>query len=53
MAKRLLMTTTELANHLGITRQAVLARVRRGTLKPTQTLANGHYLFRISVEDAA
>lgn len=46
MAKLVLMTTTEYAARLGVTRQAVLNRVRRGTLKPYRTLANGHHLFK-------
>jgi len=47
MAQRELITTTQLANRLGVTRQAVLARVRRGSLKPYKTLDNGHHLFRV------
>lgn len=46
VTKRARMTTTELAEALGVSRQAVLKRVARGTLKPAETLANGHYLFR-------
>ena len=42
-----LITTTQLASRLGVTRQAILARVRRGTLQPFKTLANGHHLFRV------
>lgn len=47
MTRRELITTTQLAEKLGVTRQAVLNRVRRGTLKPYRTLANGHHLFRV------
>ena len=45
MKKRTLMTTSELAKAHGVTRQAIAARVRRGTLVPAQVLSNGHFLF--------
>lgn len=46
MNKRELVTTTQVADLEGVSRQAILARVRRGTLKPYLTLENGHHLFR-------
>jgi len=49
MAKYELVTTTQLAQRLGVTRQAVSAKVRRGSLRPYKTLANGHHLFRVEV----
>lgn len=48
-----LLTTSEVARSLGITRQAVLARVASGSLVPTMKLptSTGAYLF--SVDDVA
>lgn len=41
-----LLTTTQVAARLGLTRQAVLARVKAGTLAPSYTQpANRGYLF--------
>lgn len=40
-----IITTAELAAKLGVTVQAISARVRRGTLTPHAILPNGHYLF--------
>lgn len=40
-----LVTTTELALSRGVTRQAILLAVKRGTLVPAHTMANGHHLF--------
>lgn len=45
VTERVLITTTQLAERRGVTRQAILAAVRRGRLVPLITLANGHYLF--------
>lgn len=40
-----LLTTTEVAQRRGVSRQAILAQVTRGTLEPSLTLGNGYYLF--------
>lgn len=40
-----LLTTTQLASARGVTRQAVLMAVSRGTLTPSITLDNGYFLF--------
>lgn len=48
MSRHELLTTKEYAARIGVTRQAVQARVRRGTLKPYRTLANGHHLFKVA-----
>lgn len=39
------LTTSQVAGILGITPQGVRQRVARGTLIPSETLANGHHLF--------
>lgn len=40
-----LLTTRQLADARGVTRQAITQAVNRGSLTPAVTLANGNYLF--------
>ena len=40
-----LLTTSELATARGVTRQAIAAQVKRGTLVPVQITSGGHFLF--------
>lgn len=45
MATNQLMTTRQLADHRGVTRQHIARLVREGKLAPAMTLANGAHLF--------
>ena len=40
-----LFTTSEVAAKRGVSRQAIVQAVWRGTIVPAQRLANGNYLF--------
>ncbi len=40
-----LLTSRQLAEARGVSRQAITQAVARGTLKPAFKLANGNYLF--------
>ena len=53
MTTHQLLTTTQVASRLGITRQGILMRIKRGTLTPSVTLANGFYLFTETQFEAA
>ena len=48
-----LLTTSQLAEARGVTRQAIAQAVRRGTLAPAVTLENGNYLFTEDQAEAA
>lgn len=48
-----LVTTRELAETRGVTRQAIAQAVRRGTLKPAMKLSNGAYLFNAEQAETA
>jgi hypothetical protein len=39
------LTTSELAASRCVTRQAIAAAVKRGTLEPAVVLSNGYFLF--------
>lgn len=45
MIKLGFITTSELATARGVSRQAILAAVKRGAIVPAAQLANGLYLF--------
>ncbi|GAB3118378.1 hypothetical protein [Glaciibacter psychrotolerans] len=49
MTTEQLLTTTQVAAARGVSRQAILAAVKRGTLTPAFTLGNGYYLFEPEV----
>lgn len=55
MTNSTLITTTQVAAILGLTRQAVIARVNAGTLTPAMKLpaAHGAYLFDLTTVKAA
>lgn len=52
MSENELLTTTQLASARGVTRQAVIAAVKRGALTPSITLDNGYFLFACASNEA-
>ncbi len=48
-----LLTVTEAARRVGISRQALTRRVKRGTLKAQQTVISGELVWRIPVAELA